>query len=522
MPLSNEQLEERMRRRSFGGNPSYVGNIGFGGFENPDQNGPSSVAEYTMPTASTDRTNPANIAADLMQSDSRLMRAAETKGLQNANKRGLLNTSMAVGAAQDETLKAVVPLASQEAQQRFQDNSAKQGFGFDSILSRQDYEQRLDEGSQAFGFELDLEQMRQDQAREQAALDRQFELSFQDREFDARFNLADMDADIRRELMQMESDMRLRLADTEAALDSRNISMEAFLTARDQYNTRVTNIMNNPDMSAEEKADAIRSEQRNLDTDVRAIEDLYSVDLPWTEDYQPPNIGTANAGQVRRQIENFYSDIFGRNADLGGLNFYEQEVTSGRMTLDQVRSALLQSQEAGTVASSGQTTGQTSQQPSATQIRNDLRSAYQSILGRAPDTNGFNFWMGQLESGSATIADVRQALQQSDEGRGLVRFDPTTGTLVPIQQGGQQTGSTTPGLGQGSGMSTQDQVQALRDAYQNILGRAPDPEGFNFWRSQLVSGRATVEQMIQAFRESDEGKGLVRYNPTTQRLEPVR
>lgn len=59
----------------------------------------------------------ANRVTGLMSSNSPLMQQARTQGLQAANKRGLLNSSMAVGAAQDSTYKVALPIASQEAQQ---------------------------------------------------------------------------------------------------------------------------------------------------------------------------------------------------------------------------------------------------------------------------------------------------------------------------------------------------------------------------------------------------------------------
>jgi hypothetical protein len=65
------------------------------------------------------------IAADMMKEDSPLMRQAETRGLQAANRRGLLNSSIAVGEAQRAQLDAIAPLAGAEADQRQQDRMAQ-------------------------------------------------------------------------------------------------------------------------------------------------------------------------------------------------------------------------------------------------------------------------------------------------------------------------------------------------------------------------------------------------------------
>lgn len=58
----------------------------------------------------------AQLLNDYTSQDSQLMRLSATQGLQAANRRGLLNSSMAVGAAQDSMVKNAVPIASQDAQ----------------------------------------------------------------------------------------------------------------------------------------------------------------------------------------------------------------------------------------------------------------------------------------------------------------------------------------------------------------------------------------------------------------------
>ena len=52
---------------------------------------------------------------DIMSQDNNLMRQARTQGLQQANQRGLLNSSMAVGASQDAMARQALPIAQQDA-----------------------------------------------------------------------------------------------------------------------------------------------------------------------------------------------------------------------------------------------------------------------------------------------------------------------------------------------------------------------------------------------------------------------
>jgi hypothetical protein len=72
----------------------------------------------------------ANQVTALASKDSEINRMAQTEGLKAANRRGLLNSSMAVGASQDAVLANVIPIASQEAAQAFQKNQAARAFEF--------------------------------------------------------------------------------------------------------------------------------------------------------------------------------------------------------------------------------------------------------------------------------------------------------------------------------------------------------------------------------------------------------
>ena len=78
--------------------------------------------------------DPAERLADIMHTDNRLMQQARTSGLQQANQRGLLSSSMAVGAAQDAQTRSMVPLALQGAQQASQANLSRQNFEQGRVL----------------------------------------------------------------------------------------------------------------------------------------------------------------------------------------------------------------------------------------------------------------------------------------------------------------------------------------------------------------------------------------------------
>jgi hypothetical protein len=78
---------------------------------------------------------------EIASKDSALNQMARTEGLKAANRRGLLNSSMAIDASQDAVLKNALPIASQDASQAFQKNQAAKAF---------EYGMTAQEGQQAF------------------------------------------------------------------------------------------------------------------------------------------------------------------------------------------------------------------------------------------------------------------------------------------------------------------------------------------------------------------------------------
>lgn len=78
----------------------------------------------------------ASRVAAISSGNSDLMKAARTQGLQSMQRRGLGNSSMAVGAAQGAALNAAVPIASQEASQIAQKNLTRMGADADMEKTR--------------------------------------------------------------------------------------------------------------------------------------------------------------------------------------------------------------------------------------------------------------------------------------------------------------------------------------------------------------------------------------------------
>lgn len=77
---------------------------------------------------------------DLLSKDNAYMKQATTAGMKAANRRGLLNSSMAVGAIEDSRIKAAMPIASQEASQAHQTNLTGRSLQMQDVTSKRDTE----------------------------------------------------------------------------------------------------------------------------------------------------------------------------------------------------------------------------------------------------------------------------------------------------------------------------------------------------------------------------------------------
>jgi hypothetical protein len=105
-----------------------------------------------------------------------------------------------------------------------------------------------------------------------------------------------------------------------------------------------------------------------------------------------------------------------------------------------------------------------------------VRRAYEDLFGRAPDTEGLRYHRGLVIDQGWTEAMLRDHLKRSEEFRG-------------------------PGI---------DRI--INRAYEDVLGRAPDPSGLHTYRRVLLEDEWTEQQLRDHLRRSDEYRNLPRQN----------
>lgn len=112
----------------------------------------------------------------------------------------------------------------------------------------------------------------------------------------------------------------------------------------------------------------------------------------------------------------------------------------------------------------------------------DINSAqayriYQAALNRTPDSAGLGYWIKQIDKG-AQLSDIAQGFMQSQEFKNMYGANPANSEMV-------------------------------QKFYQNVLHRAPDAGGLQYWTSILDNQHANGAQVLASFSESAENQAAL-------------
>lgn len=232
----------------------------------------------------------------LMSQSSPFMQQARTQGLQSANRRGLLNSSMGVQASQAAAYQAALPIASQEASQAFQKNLSGQGYQQQYQLAEQGFGHQKALAEQGFGHQQQLLTM---------------ELGSRE-----RLQMADLAAQKERLGMQITSQEKLALQDLKAAMDRLNVqtgsqekiaqmniaahdrqyAMSAAVAMENSYAEMFRTIASAHDLPAAARDQYLQHIGAIRDANLNLVEQLYGIDLQWPS--AGYGVGGSGAGQT--------------------------------------------------------------------------------------------------------------------------------------------------------------------------------------------------------------------------------
>ena len=102
---------------------------------------------------------------------------------------------------------------------------------------------------------------------------------------------------------------------------------------------------------------------------------------------------------------------------------------------------------------------------------------YKAAFNRTPDVGGLGFWISGMDGG-VSVNSVAQGFVNSAEFKTVYGASPTN-------------------------------AQIVTRFYDNVLGRAADSGGYNYWLGILDSGQSAVAQVLASFSESSENQAAV-------------
>ncbi|MBD0270817.1 MAG: DUF4214 domain-containing protein [Acetobacteraceae bacterium] len=196
-------------------------------------------------------------------------------------------------------------------------------------------------------------------------------------------------------------------------------------------------------------------------TSTRAVAAGFTDSAEFAQRYGAPD----NAGFVTL----LYGNVLGRAPDAAGLNAWVGALNAGALTRADVVLGFSDSAEFKAAIAPALANGIWAPDPDAV----DVARIYLASLDRPPDAGGLAFWTNALDSGAATTRQLATALVDSAE--------------FGAKYGGATTNAAFVDL-----------------LYQNVFDRSADPEGAAFWVGGLDAGRVTRAEVVQDLAFSNE------------------
>tara|TARA_B100000214_G_C23963082_1_gene626294 strand:- start:1279 stop:2457 length:1179 start_codon:yes stop_codon:yes gene_type:complete len=110
-------------------------------------------------------------------------------------------------------------------------------------------------------------------------------------------------------------------------------------------------------------------------------------------------------------------------------------------------------------------------------ISGKIYRLYNASFGRFPDKQGLKYWIEKNISGEDTYRETAKSFILSNE-------------FIELY---------------GNSATNENYISSL---YENILGRVPDNDGFNYWLAQIEKGYEDKSELLMGFAESIENKSI--------------
>lgn len=172
-----------------------------------------------------------------------------------------------------------------------------------------------------------------------------------------------------------------------------------------------------------------------------------------------------------------YEGIFGRKADVDGLNTWTKTILNGGGGVSIVRALVTSNEFRAKNYSSSEC----------------VERLYQAMLGRSSDSAGKANWVDKMEQGVSPLFIVKNFCASSEFKNLCSKYGMSTGSITLTEARDQNYHITS----------------FVSRCYQTALQRSPDIDGLNHWCSQLLTKKSTPEKIAYAFVFSREA--IIKY-----------
>ena len=180
-------------------------------------------------------------------------------------------------------------------------------------------------------------------------------------------------------------------------------------------------------------------------------------------------------GQINAFVERIYTFVLNREPEAEGVKYWSDELFNFKRSGAEVAQGFIFSDEFINRGLADKAF---------------IRVLYQTFFGRDADTDGMNYWLGQLESGAMDRTQVANGFIFSQEWA-------DTCASYGIRSGGEAKPST-------EIKPTDLTYSFVERMYTTAMGREYDAEGREYWAKELANFNITGEQVGASFFLSDE------------------
>lgn len=211
----------------------------------------------------------------LLASNSAYMQAARKAGERTAHSRGLLNSSLAGGAAQKAAIESALPIAQQDSQSIINANMAGYQGDIDSFLIGRQSEESSKLSAQDFMQDsaLSAQNAKQDFVSNS-------KLSAQDAAQQIELDRIQQAGANYRQAVEMEWNHQMAIMELES--NERSAIADAMTKLGDNFQAKLAGIQVDADLTAAAKTSAIRDLQDAYQANIASIGAIYGVAISWT------------------------------------------------------------------------------------------------------------------------------------------------------------------------------------------------------------------------------------------------